>query len=265
MSWVLLWCLTFKYLQSIEKKYRLYELITILNRLFKVANYDKNRTRFLENVLNTILEHGKFEHMEILFDALVELNVSITIKMKQFFSKAHDKHQAMMNSKQVKNNSFSKNKHDIKNNISKFARKQRDLKFIATLKKSGRLRKRSFKSYAERKNLLIEEVIFFDIPGKCNSCGKISDFEQIFEYIDDSGSFKCFFCGEFQFPSLNVCIGNKNDSYHIKTSITTECTLSSESEILSNIKQLYDNSVNQNSQKFDLMILREHRESILWN
>ena len=67
---------------------------------------------------------------------------------------------------------------------------------------------------------------------------------------------------------LYVCIGYKSDIDEVQTSISFECTLASEIEIIGNVKHLYDTSVlenDNNSQKFDLMILREHREAILWN
>ena len=273
VSWILLWWLSFKYLQSIEKKVRLDELICVLIKLFKEQNYDKSNIVFMEYILQTILEFGRLEHMNSLFEAITECNIPISISMKQYYFKCVDKEEEMKRSKHnVRSKKMSFIKEERKNSVSAIGFKdkdrERDRKFIESVKKSGKLRRRTFKSYEQRKNLLIEEVVSFEIPGKWSSWGKISDYEQIFQTIDNEGSFKWFFCGWDQILTLYVWIGYRNDIEDVKTSISYEWTLSSEVEIITNIKHLYDTSVHKNdnnSQKFDLMILREHREAVLWN
>lgn len=67
---------------------------------------------------------------------------------------------------------------------------------------------------------------------------------------------------------MYVTIGYMNELENINTSLPCEGTLHNESELLININQLYENTVldnDKNTQKFDLMIFREHRETLLWN
>ena len=273
VSWILLWCLSFKYLQSIEKKVRLDELLTVLQKLFNENNYDKSNIVFMEYILQTILEYGRLEHMNSLFETISLWNISISISMKQYYFKCVDKEEKIKRNKhnvKSKKMSFIREERKASVSVTGFKDKDRDKekKFIESIRKSGKLRRRTLKNYEQRRNLLIEEVVSFEIPGRWLSWGKISDYEQIFQTIDCEGSFKWFFWGIDQILTLYVWVGNKNDIEDVKTSISSEWTLSSEVEIIANIKHLYDTSVHKNdsnNQKFDLMILREHRENVLWN
>lgn len=242
-------------------------MISVLNTLFEQQQYDKSNIAFLEYILLAILEHGKKEHMDRLFEAINDCRIPPSIKMKQYYFKSVDKDQLHSQRKRkIHRNSFAK---EEKKTMDAYdLSKEKERKVIESIKKSGKLRKRTFKSYQQRKNLLIEETVSFHIPGRCSSCGKISDCNQIFKTIETSDSFKCFFCGYEQFLILHVCVGHKSDNDDLQTSLTFECNLNNEIEIIELVKHLYDTSVHeneQNSQKFDLMILREHREAVLWN
>lgn len=52
--------------------------------------------------------------------------------------------------------------------VTGFKDKDRDKekKFIESIRKSGKLRRRTLKNYEQRRNLLIEEVVSFEIPGR---------------------------------------------------------------------------------------------------
>jgi hypothetical protein len=50
--------------------------------------------------------------------------------------------------------------------IDPLEERRKEKKLVESIKKSGKLRRRTFKSYAQRRNLLIDEVVTFDIPGK---------------------------------------------------------------------------------------------------
>ena len=93
VSWILLWCMSFKYLQSIEKRVRIQELIIVLKRLFEECKYPKNNIRFLEYIMLAILEHGKKEHMDTVIHAIKDCNIPYNIKMKQYYFKCVDKHE----------------------------------------------------------------------------------------------------------------------------------------------------------------------------
>jgi hypothetical protein len=99
VSWVLLWCMSFKYLQSIEKRVRIQELIIVLKRLFEEYKYPKNNIRFLEYIMLAILEHGKKEHMDTVIHAIKDCNIPYNIKMKQYYFKCVDKHELQKDKK----------------------------------------------------------------------------------------------------------------------------------------------------------------------
>ena len=169
VSWILLWCLSFKYLQSIEKKVRLDELVHVLSRLFKEENYDKSNISFMEYILQAILEHGKKEHMDTLFAAINNCNIPANIKMKQYYFKCVDKDEELKRAKRIKGHKSSiHDREERKHGESVVMNRERERKLIESLRKSGKLRRRTFKSYNQRKNLLIEEVVSFEIPGKCS-------------------------------------------------------------------------------------------------
>lgn len=216
VSWILLWCLSFKYLQSIEKKVRLDELLSVLTDLFNKHDYDKSNIVFMEYILQTILEYGRLEHMNSLFETISYWNISISISMKQYYFKCVDKEEEIKRNKHnVKSKRMSFIREERKTSVSnipyKEKEKDKEKKFIESIKRSGKLRRRTFKSYEERRNHLIEEVVSFEVPGRWPHWGKISDYEQIFQTIDREGSFKWFFCGCDRILTLKVLVGYEND------------------------------------------------------
>lgn len=193
VSWILLWCICFKYLQSIEKKVRLYELIEVLERLFIKNNYNKTNVNFLEYILQTILEYGKLEHMSILFDAINEFKIPSSYRMKQYYFKCLDKEKEMRDAKKLQKRKDKKEERKHTSSMASNKDKDQEKKLIEKIKRYGKLRRRSFKPYKYRRNLLTEEAVSFKIPGTCPDCTKISDISQIFMAIEPTGAFKCFF------------------------------------------------------------------------
>jgi hypothetical protein len=116
--------------------------------------------------------------------------------------------------------------------------------------------------------MLIEEVVSFETPGKCSNWGKTSDMSQIFQTTENTDGFSCFFCGYSMIFNLNVTVGYKSEIEGLTTHISFNGTLTSQKELIMNAKHIYDTSISENldnGQKFDLMIMREHRTNVLWN
>jgi hypothetical protein len=136
MSWILLWCLWFKYLQSIEKKVRLYELTIVLEKLFKEKNYDKSNIIFFEYILQTIFDHGKRQHMDDLFKTINEWRIPSNLKMKQYYFKCIDKDQNMRQDNKKKNKKIEGDQEEGKAPESLKEERKREEKLINNIRKS---------------------------------------------------------------------------------------------------------------------------------
>lgn len=75
----------------LKNKVRLDELIDVLKKLFIEKNYDKSNIVFMEYILSTILEHGRLEHMNDVFDACKECRIPVGMSMRQYYFKCVDK------------------------------------------------------------------------------------------------------------------------------------------------------------------------------
>jgi len=262
ISWVIMWCLCFKYLNKNEKKVRLFELTKVLETLFKQKGYDKSNITFLEYILQAIHEHGKKEHMEVLFRTIKDCSIPPNLRMKQYYFRCIDKEK--LSGADGRKRNKNRNRMDLMGDTKK------EEKLIYGIKKSGRLRKRTLKSYKERRNLLIEEVVTFEVPGRCpnNIWRKNSDMGQLFQTAEQGKDFRCFFCGYRMLLDLYVIIGYQSDLEDLSTWIEYKIVLNNPYEIFFNVKHLYDTTSSEDSKStngFDLMILREHRANLLWN
>mmetsp|Transcript_688 Transcript_688/g.673 ORF Transcript_688/g.673 Transcript_688/m.673 type:complete len:160 (+) Transcript_688:1314-1793(+) len=159
--------MSFKYLQSIEKKVRIQELVIVLNRLFKNTGYPIVNVRFLEYILNAILESGRKEHIDVVMETINHLNIPLSLQMQQIYFQCFDKERGKVKKRPplaaldstLEYFKFSEgaindtvvSKEESKSSDAASFKKRREIKLLETVIKSGKLRRRTFKSYSQRK------------------------------------------------------------------------------------------------------------------
>jgi len=150
--------MTFKYLQSIEKKIRVQELVIILTKLFQRTQFPVINVRFLEYILSTILESGKKEHIDSVMECIKLLNIPSTLQMQQIYFQCFDKERHKIKRENIgASNIFEETKLTMESMNSTFfvkeeekvpetekSRRKREIKLIEAVIKSGKLRRRTF-------------------------------------------------------------------------------------------------------------------------
>lgn len=103
--WVIMWCLCFKFIYSIEeKRFRVNQLIGVLLRYLKDSKTFKQTLPLFEDVLNTILTFGDFTMVTQILILMNHLNIKKNSTIDNIFFMAFRK-----------NREISKKMHDKKN------------------------------------------------------------------------------------------------------------------------------------------------------
>ncbi|CAI2375139.1 unnamed protein product [Moneuplotes crassus] len=114
--WIMMWILNFEYLQADEKKFRMEQICGIIYKMLKIADI-QSKNLILEDLFETILEHGRFDMIEELYEFMRLLNIKGNAKLDHIFFNAIRKHNEILDLKKQEKTIREDLFEDIKINI----------------------------------------------------------------------------------------------------------------------------------------------------
>ncbi|CAI2378117.1 unnamed protein product [Moneuplotes crassus] len=227
LTWVIMWCITFEFIPTRpEKFFRVYQLNGILLKLRDIIKDSKKWTIIFKEILRIIHKHGEIKMVIRVLQMMKLLNnkkkflIAQSSTADKIFLEAMDKdlhidknEKAIYN--QLKKGLDSKEIEYLKNNARRAIEPFNEKSAPSRLK----LWKRNFRSYEDRFNWNIQDVVTFKVSKVCNVDGlAIVNINK-----EKEEDLTCFFGGHKINIPISITIGhpfNEDPKYTESKEIT---------------------------------------------